>query len=82
MLICYSFLFQVLFIHQHSGQMLLGTAIPVSFSYFISTVSMIYAQYLSRDMTEPAINLKYPGLALFLIGVIGNLYPPFPPLKA
>ncbi|ONK74252.1 uncharacterized protein A4U43_C03F4350 [Asparagus officinalis] len=54
--------------------MLLDSAIPISFSYFISTVSMIYAQYLSQDMPEPAIDLKYPGLALFLLGIAGNFY--------
>lgn len=66
--------FEVLFIHQYSGRMLLESAIPISFSYCISTVSMIYAQYLSQDMPEPAIDLKYPGLALFLIGIVGNFY--------
>lgn len=66
--------FEVLFIHQYSGRMLLESAIPISFSYCISTVSMIYAQYLSQDMPEPAIDLKYPGLALFLIGIAGNFY--------
>ena len=54
--------------------MLLDSAIPISFSYFISTVSMIYAQYLSQEMVEPAVDLKYLGLVLFLIGIVGNLY--------
>lgn len=66
--------FQVLFVHQYSGRMRLESAIPISFSYFTATVSMIYAQYLSQDMVEPAIDLKYPGLALFLIGIAGNFY--------
>ncbi|KAJ6819205.1 very-long-chain enoyl-CoA reductase-like isoform X1 [Iris pallida] len=67
-------LFEVLFIHQYSGRMLLGSAIPITFSYTVSTVSMIYAQYLSRDMAEPAVNLEYAGIVLFLIGIAGNFY--------
>ncbi|KAD2393174.1 hypothetical protein E3N88_40151 [Mikania micrantha] len=35
---------------------------------------MIYDQYLSRDFTNPPIDLKYVGVGLFLIGIIGNFY--------
>ncbi|KAM0019579.1 putative 3-oxo-5-alpha-steroid 4-dehydrogenase (NADP(+)) [Helianthus debilis subsp. tardiflorus] len=35
---------------------------------------MIYAQYLSRDLPNPPIDLKYVGVGLFLIGIVGNFY--------
>ncbi|XP_008777953.2 3-oxo-5-alpha-steroid 4-dehydrogenase 1 [Phoenix dactylifera] len=66
--------FEVLFIHQYSGQMVLDSAILISSSYFISTVSMIYAQYLTQGISEPAINLEYAGVVLFLVGIMGNFY--------
>ncbi|OAY81422.1 3-oxo-5-alpha-steroid 4-dehydrogenase 2 [Ananas comosus] len=65
---------EVLFIHQYSGHMLLGSALPISFSYFISTATMIYAQYLTQPMSEPASDLKYIGVALFFLGLAGNFY--------
>ncbi|XP_073107877.1 uncharacterized protein [Elaeis guineensis] len=66
--------FEVLFIHQFSGQMVLDSAILISSSYFIGTVSMIYAQYLTQGISEPAINLEYAGVVLFLVGIMGNFY--------
>ncbi|ONK65090.1 uncharacterized protein A4U43_C07F33500 [Asparagus officinalis] len=65
---------EVLFIHQYSGQILLSSAVPITSSYLSGTVSMIYTQYLSQNMTQPSIDLKYPGLVLFLIGIAGNFY--------
>lgn len=50
------------------------TAIPISTSYFLSTVTTIYAQHLSRGLPEPAIDLKYAGIGLFLLGIGGNFY--------
>lgn len=54
--------------------MALSAAIVISLSYFISTATMVYAQRLSRNYPEPLIDLKYPGIALFLVGVLGNFY--------
>ncbi|KAK3422112.1 hypothetical protein EUGRSUZ_G02660 [Eucalyptus grandis] len=40
----------------------------------LSTVSLIYLQHLSQGLPEPPVDLLYRGIALFLIGIIGNLY--------
>lgn len=64
----------MLVVHQFSGGMILDSAIPISLSYFLSTASMIYAQHLSQDISEPPVDLKYPGILLFLIGIGGNFY--------
>ncbi|KAF9592621.1 hypothetical protein IFM89_016269 [Coptis chinensis] len=66
--------YEVLFIHKYSGAMLLDSAILISLSYFISTATMIYNQHLSHTMPEPSLDLKYAGVALFFIGIIGNFY--------
>ncbi|KAJ0966354.1 hypothetical protein J5N97_027492 [Dioscorea zingiberensis] len=66
--------FEVLFIHQYSGQMMLDSAIVISLSYFTATVTMIYTQYLTENTAEPVLDLKYAGVVLFLIGIIGNFY--------
>ncbi|XP_043702986.1 3-oxo-5-alpha-steroid 4-dehydrogenase 1-like [Telopea speciosissima] len=65
---------EVLFIHKYSGRMVLDSVILISLSYFISTVSMIYAQHLTEGIPEPALDLKYVGVALFLVGISGNFY--------
>ncbi|KAL2943041.1 Steroid 5-alpha-reductase DET2 [Bienertia sinuspersici] len=52
----------------------LDAAIPISLSYFFSTVTMIYAQHVSGEFPEPSINLQYAGVGLFLLGIGGNLY--------
>lgn len=54
--------------------MLLDSAIPITTSYFMSAVTMIYAQHLTRELPEPPVNLMYPGIVLFLVGIIGNFY--------
>ncbi|XP_004516218.1 uncharacterized protein [Cicer arietinum] len=66
--------FESLFVHKYSASMLLESAIPITLSYLMSTITMIYGQHLTLDLPEPPINLLYPGLVLFLIGIIGNFY--------
>ncbi|XP_022968321.1 3-oxo-5-alpha-steroid 4-dehydrogenase 1-like [Cucurbita maxima] len=65
---------EVLFVHKYSSKMVFDTAIIISSSYFSSTALMIYTQHLSKALPEPSIDLKNIGLALFLIGIIGNFY--------
>ncbi|KAJ9553776.1 hypothetical protein OSB04_017821 [Centaurea solstitialis] len=65
---------EVLFLHKYSGSMALESAIVVATSYALSTATMIYAQFLSQDAPEPSVDLKYVGLGLFMIGIMGNLY--------
>uniref|UniRef100_A0A2N9EHN2 Uncharacterized protein n=1 Tax=Fagus sylvatica TaxID=28930 RepID=A0A2N9EHN2_FAGSY len=67
-------IFEVLFVHRYSGGMVLDSVITISLSYFSSTATMMYAQLLSQGISEPPVDLKYPGILLFLIGTSGNLY--------
>ncbi|KAJ6325713.1 hypothetical protein OIU76_012740 [Salix suchowensis] len=65
---------EVLFVHRYSGGMEVESLITITLSYFTSSVFFIYAQQLAQGLTEPAIDLMYPGLMLFLIGISGNFY--------
>ena len=67
-------LLQVLFIHKYSGTMVLDTVIFITLSYLLSSATMIYAQHLTDGLPETPIDLKYPGIALFLVGIGGNFY--------
>ncbi|KAK9283325.1 hypothetical protein L1049_011564 [Liquidambar formosana] len=67
-------IFEVLFVHKYSSSMVLDTVILISPSYFATTANMIYAQRLAPQFPEPLIDLKYPGTALFLVGIFGNFY--------
>ncbi|KAH7536867.1 hypothetical protein FEM48_Zijuj03G0031700 [Ziziphus jujuba var. spinosa] len=74
-LFIYLFIFmQVLFVHRYSGGMVLDSVIVITLSYFLSTVSIIYAQNLTQGLPDPPIDLKYPGVVLFLVGMFGNFY--------
>ncbi|XP_020596138.1 very-long-chain enoyl-CoA reductase [Phalaenopsis equestris] len=66
--------YEVLFVHRYSGQIFLDSAFSISLSYFLSTVTTIYAQRLTQNMPEPAIDLKYAGVLIFLLGISGNFY--------
>ncbi|CAD5193906.1 unnamed protein product [Musa acuminata subsp. malaccensis] len=66
--------FEVLFIHQYSGNMILDSVIPITLSYFTGTVCMIYAQYLTQGMPGPKLDLKVAGEVFFLVGITGNFY--------
>ncbi|KAJ6901517.1 hypothetical protein NC651_019323 [Populus alba x Populus x berolinensis] len=65
---------EVLFIHRYSGGVDVESLTPITLSYFTSSVFVIYAQHLAQGLPEPAVDLKYPGIVLFLIGIIGNFY--------
>lgn len=66
---------EVLFVHRFGGSgVARDAAIPIALSYFLSTVTMIYAQYLSVEFSEPSFDLKYAGVVLFLLGIVGNFY--------
>ncbi|KAF3434378.1 hypothetical protein FNV43_RR25481 [Rhamnella rubrinervis] len=66
--------FEVLFVHKYSGGMVLDSVIRISSGYFLATTSMIYGQHLTQGLAEPAVDLKYYGVVLFLIGITGNFY--------
>ncbi|CAK7325155.1 unnamed protein product [Dovyalis caffra] len=66
---------EVLFVHRYSTSgVVLDSAILISSSYFSATSTMIYGQYLTLGFPEPPVDLKYPGILLFLLGIIGNFY--------
>ncbi|KAJ6986545.1 uncharacterized protein [Populus alba] len=66
---------EVLFVHKYSTSgVVLDSAILISSSYFSATSSMIHGQYLTQGFPEPQVDLKYPGVLLFLLGISGNLY--------
>ena len=65
---------QILFVHKYSGGMVLDSGILISLSYTLSTATMIYIQHLVQGSMEPSIDLKYPGILLFLVGIYGNFY--------
>ncbi|XVE90204.1 hypothetical protein DITRI_Ditri20bG0060200 [Diplodiscus trichospermus] len=67
-------IFESLFVHQYSGGMALDTVIVILLSYFASSVFMIIAQHLTMGQPEPQIDLKNPGILLFVMGISGNFY--------
>ncbi|KAK8671482.1 hypothetical protein V6N13_038077 [Hibiscus sabdariffa] len=67
-------IFEVNFIHKFSGEMAVDTMMTVLVGYVIVSSSLIYTQILSQGFPEPPIDLKYPGIVLFLIGISGNFY--------
>ncbi|KAE9447976.1 hypothetical protein C3L33_20135, partial [Rhododendron williamsianum] len=64
----------VLFVHKFSGGMVLDSAILISGAYFSLAASLIYVQHLTEGLPEPSIDLKYPGVVIFLVGISGNFY--------
>ncbi|OMO67907.1 hypothetical protein CCACVL1_20219, partial [Corchorus capsularis] len=62
------------FVHKYSGEMALEATITILLSYFISSVIMLISQHLTMGFPEPPIDLKNPGILLFLIGIIGDFY--------
>ncbi|KAI4347707.1 hypothetical protein L6164_008491 [Bauhinia variegata] len=66
--------FEALFVHKYSGSIVLDSAIPISLSYFLAASTMIYAQHLTQGLPDPPIDLMYPGIVLFLVGITGNFY--------
>ncbi|KAL1828093.1 hypothetical protein ACET3Z_006505 [Daucus carota] len=67
-------LFEVLFIHKYSGTMPIDSAIVISTSYFLSSLCTIYSQHLCGEFPEPVVDLKYAGITIFLVGIVGNFY--------
>ncbi|XP_003557569.2 3-oxo-5-alpha-steroid 4-dehydrogenase 1 [Brachypodium distachyon] len=65
---------EVLFVHRYSGSMPLNTALMISSSYLLSTITMIYSLHLAAGLPEPSINLLYPGVLVFTVGIAGNFY--------
>ncbi|KAI3443758.1 hypothetical protein Pfo_000423 [Paulownia fortunei] len=64
----------VVFVHKFSGWMDVEAMITISLSYLLSSATMIYNQHLMQAFPEPAIDLKYVGISMFLLGIGGNFY--------
>ncbi|KAG6404502.1 hypothetical protein SASPL_136750 [Salvia splendens] len=76
-------LVEVLFVHKYSAMMETEAMFVISTGYFLSSATMIYTQQLMLQLQEPSIDLKYIGVALFLVGIamvfsmlLNFLYPP------
>ncbi|XVF42588.1 hypothetical protein PTKIN_Ptkin01aG0376000 [Pterospermum kingtungense] len=67
-------IFESIFVHKYSGEMAVDTMIVVLLSYFTSSVFMVIAQHQAMGLPEPPIDLKSPGILLFLMGLCGNFY--------
>ncbi|KAL6880191.1 hypothetical protein ACP4OV_011756 [Aristida adscensionis] len=62
------------FIHRYSGCVPLATALLVGSGYLFNTVAMIHVQHLSHNLPNPSIDLLYPGMLVFAVGITGNFY--------
>ncbi|CAN6465109.1 unnamed protein product [Victoria cruziana] len=65
---------EVLLVHRYSGGMEVKTACTISLSYALSSFLMVYYQRLGQGVADPAIDLKWGGVVLFLVGEAGNFY--------
>lgn len=54
--------------------MMADSVVMISISYCAYAITMVYAQRLATGVAEPVLDLKYPGVALFLLGIAGNFY--------
>ncbi|KAK6138004.1 hypothetical protein DH2020_028258 [Rehmannia glutinosa] len=66
--------FEVLFVHKYSGSMDVETMVSVSLTYSFFSAITIYNQHVMQSLPEPAIDLKYIGIPMFLLGIVGNFY--------
>ncbi|KVI07405.1 hypothetical protein Ccrd_014237 [Cynara cardunculus var. scolymus] len=66
--------FAVIFVHKYSGDVILGSTILISISYFSIAACLIVVHYLSLGLPEPSFDLKYIGLIVFTLGIFGNFY--------
>lgn len=63
-----------MFVHKFTGSMDVEAMITISISYLLFASTAIYNQYLMQAFPEPDFDLKYIGIALFLVGIFGNFY--------
>ncbi|TVU41500.1 hypothetical protein EJB05_15026, partial [Eragrostis curvula] len=52
----------------------LAAATTISIGYIGNVVVMIYAQRLTSGLPDPAVDLMYPGVVVFAVGIAGNFY--------
>ncbi|KAL0403538.1 UNVERIFIED_CONTAM: Very-long-chain enoyl-CoA reductase [Sesamum radiatum] len=54
--------------------MVLNTVLFISSTYLTSAASMIYFLHRVQGLPEPSVDLKYVGLLVFVVGIVGNFY--------
>ncbi|CAD6226681.1 unnamed protein product [Miscanthus lutarioriparius] len=59
---------------RYSGSMPLATSLLIAGCYLFNGGAMIYVQHLSRGLPEPSMDLLYPGVLAFAVGLAGNFY--------
>ena len=52
----------------------LATSLLIAGCYLFNGGTMIYVQHLSRGLPEPSMDLLYPGVLAFAVGLAGNFY--------
>ncbi|CAH8387729.1 unnamed protein product [Eruca vesicaria subsp. sativa] len=67
-------IFEVMFVHKYSGEMAIDSALTITTSYFSSTALMLYSQSFTLGLPEPHFDLIPLGIAMFVVGIVGNLY--------
>ncbi|KAG8100673.1 hypothetical protein GUJ93_ZPchr0013g33832 [Zizania palustris] len=50
------------------------TVLTISISYVLVATDMIYAQHLTSCLPDPPLDLLYPGVLVFAVGLAGNFY--------
>jgi very-long-chain enoyl-CoA reductase len=68
------FLLQVLFLEPYSGSMDASHGIALSMMYVTMVTNLLYAQMQANGSTSPKADLMWPGVLVFLVGIVGNLY--------
>nr|XP_043615464.1 3-oxo-5-alpha-steroid 4-dehydrogenase 2-like [Erigeron canadensis] len=65
---------EVLFVHKYSGGIILGSVILISGFYLSMAAGLITVHYLTLGLPEPSVDLKYIGLIIYIVGILGNFY--------
>ncbi|CAK9862816.1 unnamed protein product [Sphagnum jensenii] len=65
---------QVLFLEPYSGSMDASHGIALSTMYVTMVTNLLYAQMQANGLTSPKADLMWPGVLVFLVGIVGNLY--------
>ncbi|KAG8100671.1 hypothetical protein GUJ93_ZPchr0013g37000 [Zizania palustris] len=50
------------------------TVLTISISYVLVATGMIYAQHLTSGLLDSPLDLLYPGVLFFAVGLAGNFY--------
>lgn len=67
-------IFEVLFIHKYSGEMASDAAFTISSGYFSSAALVLYSQSFTLGLPGPGLDLKFYGVVMFVVGIVGNMY--------